>query len=214
MWNTILTGGWFMVPLLTCSVFVVAVILERRRSLQDATIDVGPFRRDIESMLDQGHVDRAIEKCDDTRGPVAEIIGVGLKRYSQMRRLNRDDDVIEESVVKAMEDFSPHIVANLEKYIVILITVANIAPLFGFAGTVTGMINSFDAIKQAGGMRPDVVAGGISEALVTTAAGLLISIPALVAYNYFTSRVEKFVLDIQESATHLIEALTMRQTTA
>ena len=210
MLETLLNGGWFMMPLVACSVFTIAVILERRRSLKDATIDVGPFRADIESLLDGGRVDDAITRCEKTPGPVAAIIGVGLRRFLQMKRLRRGADVIEESVVKAMEDYSPHVVANLEKYIVILITVANIAPLFGFAGTVTGMINSFDAIAREGGMRPDVVADGIAEALITTAAGLLISIPALIAYNYYTARIERFVLDIQESATHLIEVLTMR----
>jgi len=214
MLKTLIDGGWFMVPLLCCSVFAFAVILERRRSLKDATIDVGPFRQELEALLNASEVDKAIGRCQDTPGPIAAILAVGLHRYAQMKRLQRGDDEIEESVVKAMEDYSPHVVASLERYLVILITVANVAPLFGFAGTVTGMINSFDAIKEAGGMRPELVAGGIAEALITTAAGLLVSIPAMVAYNYFTGRVEKFVLDIQESAARLIEVLTMKGASA
>jgi biopolymer transport protein ExbB len=214
MWKTIVDGGITMIPLIACSIFGLAVILERRKSLKEATIDVGPFRQQLEALLTEGRVDSAIERCHSTPGPVAAILGVGLHRYAQMRRMNRADDDIEQGVIRAMEDYSPHVVATLEKYLIVLITVANIAPLFGFLGTVTGMINAFDAIAKAGGMRPDVVASGIAEALITTAAGLFIGIPAMVAYNYFTGRVEKFVLEIQESATKLLEVLTMKGASA
>ena len=200
-------GGYAMIPLLLCSLFMLAVILERRRSLEAVTIDTGPFRQRIGELLRQGDLAGAVRLCEETPGPVATLLGVGLKRYKQLRETKRGTVQVEDGVVKAMEDYSPHIVADLEKYLGVLATVGNIAPLFGFLGTVTGMIRSFRDIAVAGNMTPQVVASGISEALITTAAGLAIAIPAFVAYNYFTTRVRKFVLDMEESSAHLIESV-------
>lgn len=207
MLEMIWKGGFMMTPLILCSIFMLAVILERRRSLEQLRIDLTPFRTRLEDLLRSGDIAGAVKLCDETTGPVAAVLGVGLRRYEQLRKAGRTDDVVESGVIRAMEDYAPHVIANLEKYLGVLATVGNIAPLFGFLGTVTGMIRSFQDIAAAGNMTPQVVASGISEALLTTAAGLMIAIPAFIAYNYYTTRVRRFVLDIEESSAHLIEAV-------
>lgn len=207
MWDYIVKGGICMIPLLMCSVAMVAVLLERRKSLEVLRVDVGPFRQQLMDLLRKGEIDAAIKLCETTPVPIAEILVVGLRRYRQLVALGRPDDQIEQGVVKAMEDHAPYVVNNLEKYLGVLVTVGNIAPLFGFLGTVTGMIGSFNAIAAAGGMRPEVVATGISEALITTAAGLFIAIPAFIAYNHFTTRVKDFVLDMESTSAELVETV-------
>ncbi len=213
MWEYIVKGGICMVPLMLCSIAMVAVILERRRSLEVLRADPAPFRDQLMALLRQGDTDGAIRLCEQTPLPIAEILVVGLRRYRQLKSLGRPDDQVEQGVVKAMEDHAPYVVNNLEKYIVVLVTVGNIAPLFGFLGTVTGMIRSFNDIASAGGMRPEIVATGISEALLTTAAGLFIAIPAFIAYNHFTTRVKDFVLNMEVTSAELVEAVVEQSRT-
>jgi len=205
--NWLIKGQICMVPLSLCSICMLAVILERRRSLREATIDVRPFREEILALLRAGRLEDAITLCKHTPGPVAEILRVGLQRYHLLKSLGRPADAIEEGVVKAMEDHAPHVVANLERYLTVLATIGTIAPLFGFLGTVTGMVSTFNVIVARGGADVKYISGGISEALITTVFGLVIAIPSFSAYNYFTTRVKKFVLEIEESSTHLIEAV-------
>lgn len=204
--SILIAGRWFMIPLMMCSIVMIAVILERRRSLENVTIDLEPFRRRMTDLLLQGQVGEARALAEGTPGPVAEILGVGLRRYQMLRGIGRPLDAIEDGVVKAMEDHAPHVIAGLERYLVVLATVGNIAPLFGFAGTVTGMINTFRMIAIKGS-DVEFISIGISEALITTATGLLIAIPAFIAYNYFTTRVQKFVLEIEENSTRLLELM-------
>ena len=205
-------GQICMVPLTLCSIFMLAVILERRRSLRDVTIDVLPFRAEILALLRQGRLDEAVALCERTPGPVAEILNVGVQRYRLLKGLGRAADDLEEGVVKAMEDHAPHVVANLERYLTVLSTVGTIAPLFGFLGTVTGMVRTFDAIVAHGGADVKYISSGIAEALITTVFGLVIAIPAFSAYNYFTTRVKKFLLEIEETSTHLMEAVVTGET--
>lgn len=200
-------GGICMIPLLMCSVAMVAVLLERRKSLEVLRIDVTPFRQQLMDLLRKGEIEAAIKLCEESPAPIAEILVVGLRRYRQLTALGRPDDQVEQGVVKAMEDHAPYVVNNLEKYLGVLVTVGNVAPLFGFLGTVTGMIRSFNDIASAGGMRPEVVASGISEALITTAAGLFIAIPAFIAYNHFTTRVKDFVLNMEATSAELVETV-------
>ncbi len=207
MINILIAGNWMMIPLLACSILLLAVILERRKSLEELTIDTRPFRERLSALLRSNDVEGALKLCGETPGPVAGILGIGVKRYRHLIAAGRAPDVVEEGVVKAMEDYAPHVVARLEKYLPVLATIGTIAPLMGFLGTVTGMIGAFQTIAAKGGMTPATVAGGISEALITTATGLVLAIPAFVAYNYFTSQVRRFVLEIEESSTQILEAV-------
>jgi len=208
MWELILSGGPFMIPLMLCSIVGLGVIIERFRYLNEVVIDNEGLRNKIAALVVGGQLRQAELIVGSTPGPVSAIFDVALRKLRFLIKLEKGGGEVEEGVIKAMEDHAVHVVADLERNLVILATVINIAPMFGFLGTVTGMINAFAAIAAAGGMDASLVAKGIGEALTTTAAGLSVALPCQIAYNYFTSRVQRFVLDIEESAAHLIEVLT------
>jgi biopolymer transport protein ExbB len=135
-----------------------------------------------------------------------------VRKYYVLQRLNYDPGRIEEQVVKAMDDYSVHIVAALERHLPVLATVSSAAPMLGFLGTVQGMIIAFRDIVAKMGEENIVVsaADGIQTALLTTCFGLIIGIPAYIAYNYFTSVINRYVLDVEASATELIETVTLQ----
>jgi biopolymer transport protein ExbB len=203
-------GRLFMWPLAACSILAWAVIIERARSLRAAEqVDTSRLRNRVADALRARDVDGAIEICRETPGPVASILVVGLRKFKLLTELGREPDAVEAEVVKSMEDHGVHVVADLERYLPVLSAVGNVAPLFGFAGTVSGMMAAFENIKRVG-MEAQLLAGDISEALITTAAGLMIAIPAYIAFNYFTSRVQRLVLDIEQTASELMEVVSIQ----
>ncbi len=168
--------------LLAFSMVALAFIIERFIALRRAKINVNEFLAKIRKALIVNHsVREAIKICEQYRGPVASIMKAGLLKYGQPK----------EDIEKTIENAALYEMGRLERGLVVLATVANVAPLLGFLGTVTGMIKSFDALQEAGLSNPGLVAGGISEALITTAAGLFIAIPVQIAYNYFMSRINQ-----------------------
>lgn len=205
-------GGWFMWPILIMGIVAAGVIIERYRSLKMLSGDSEALRRQVHQLLDEDRVEEALQLCDQEQGPVPAILSSGLRKFVVLRRLNYDPGRIEEQVVKAMDDYSVHVVAALERHLAVLATVSSVAPMLGFLGTVSGMINSFkEIVAKMGEMNiVEAAAGGISEALLTTCFGLIIGIPAFMAFNYFTSVINRFVLDVEESATELIEGVTMQ----
>lgn len=205
-------GGWFMWPILIMGIVAAGVIIERYRSLKMLSGDSEALRRQVHALLDEDRVEEALRLCDQEQGPVPAILSSGLRKFVVLRRLNYDPGKIEEQVVKAMDDYSVHVVAALERHLAVLATVSSVAPMLGFLGTVSGMINSFEEIvAKMGEMNiVEAAAGGISEALLTTCFGLIVGIPAFVAFNYFTSVINRFVLDVEESATELIEGVTLQ----
>ena len=186
-----------MWPLLGMLFFGIAVALERMYSLTRAQVNTKVFMAELQEALKQRGPEGAAEVCSNTRGPVASVIHAGLLR------LERGMDHVE----KAVEESGAIEMAFLEKGMVWLSTVANIAPLLGFLGTVSGMIGAFDAIAKAGDVEPSIVAGGISEALITTASGLVIAIPIQALYNYFLSKIDKIIIDMQEATNQFVEEL-------
>jgi biopolymer transport protein ExbB len=190
-------GGLFMWPLLALTFFGVVVILERFYTLSKAHINAKEFMVNIQEALKQGGPENAAELCSNTRGPVATVLHAGLLRLD--RGIGHVEKAIEESGAVEM--------AFLERGLVWLSTVANLAPLIGFLGTVSGMIRAFADIAAAGDVDPSVVAGGISEALITTAAGLVVAIPAQTAYNFFLSKIDKIIIDLQESSNQFVDDL-------
>jgi biopolymer transport protein ExbB len=163
-------------------------------------------------LMNRDQVEEALELCDSQQGPVPAILSVGLRKFLVLRRLNYDVGKIEEQVIKAMDDYGVHIVAALERHLPILATVASAAPMIGFLGTVQGMVISFDDIVAKMGEMNIVMAAaaGIKVALLTTVLGLVVGIPAFIAYNYFTGVINRFVLEVEESSTELIEAVTLQ----
>lgn len=189
-------GGPVMHALLACSLVGLVFIFERFWALYSAKINTQEFLDRVRTaLLKRKNVKEAITTCEEYQGPIANIMKAGLLKYG------RPQDEIERTIEAA----SAHELARLERGLAVLATISNIAPLLGFLGTVSGMINSFDALARAGLSNPGLVAQGISEALITTATGLAVAIPILAAYNYFTSRVSKFVLEMETSANVLLE---------
>lgn len=207
-----LRGGLFMWPILACGILAMGVIIERYRSLKMLTTDAGGLRKQVHDLLHDDKCEEALAKCDAEQGPVAAILSAGLRKYLVLRRLNYDAGKIEEQVIKAMDDYGVHIVAALEKHLPVLATISSVAPMLGFLGTVSGMVNSFDEIVASLGEKNivEAAAAGIAEALLTTALGLIVGIPAFMAYNYFTGVINQFVLDVEESSTELIETVTLQ----
>ena len=205
-------GGLFMWPILFLGVLASGVIIERYRSLKMLTSDSGTIRADVQQLLREDRIEEAMKLCDSSQGPVPAILSAGLRKFLVLRRLNYEPAKIEEQVVKAMDDYGVHVVAALEKHLPVLATVSSVAPMLGFLGTVAGMVTSFEEIVAKMGETNivEAAAGGISVALLTTAFGLVIGIPAFMAYNYFSSVINRFVLEIEESATDLIESVTLQ----
>jgi biopolymer transport protein ExbB len=205
-------GGWFMWPILLMGIVAAGVIIERYRSLKMLSTDSGELRSQVQELLNADKVEEALQLCHGEQGPVPAILSSGLRKFLVLRRLNYDAGRIEEQVVKSMDDYSVHVVAALERHLPVLATVSSVAPMLGFLGTVSGMITSFqDIVAQMGETNiVEAAAGGISEALLTTCFGLIIGIPAFIAFNYFTSVINRFVLEVEESATELIESVTLQ----
>lgn len=195
-WQYMHDGGPVMWPLLGFSILGLAFAVERFIALRRAKINVNEFLAKIrKALIVNRSVNDAIKICEQYRGPVASIMKAGLLKYGQPK----------EDIEKTIENAALYEMGRLERGLIVLATTANVAPLLGFLGTVTGMIKSFKALAEAGLSDPGRVAAGISEALITTAAGLIIAIPIQLMYNYFMSRINKFVRDIETATNMLLE---------
>lgn len=190
-------GGRFMWGLLALSIIGVAVIIERAITLQKAKADVRALMEKVVGALKKGKFDEALEICAETRGPIPQILHAGL------RQAKKGTVAIE----KAIETAGIVEMSFLERGLIILATVANVAPLLGFLGTVSGMIAAFEAIAQAEQVSAKLVASGISEALITTMTGLMIAIPVQIAHNLFVQQIDKFVVEMEDSAAELVDTL-------
>lgn len=190
-------GGPFMWPILITLLAGLAISAERMYSLLMSSIDAHKFFDEISEKIKGGDVEEAVQLCDSTQGPVAKVFHAGLTR--RHRGLSE--------VEKAIQNAGPMEMAFLEKNMIWLNAVVTIAPMIGFTGTVVGMVSAFDAIKAANDISPAVVAGGISQALLTTAFGLIVAMIIQVLQNYFVSRIDKLVLDMEEQSIRLVDQL-------
>ena len=186
-----------MYPLVLASLIAVGVIIAKawtlwvaHRSTESVIAEVGEAAR-------QGRIDDAIQVAAETRGPAAAVLLAGLRRMRE-RRVRAGE------LEQAINTTGTIELGFLERGLVILATVANVAPLMGFLGTVAGMILAFAAIEQAGDVDPALVAGGIKVALLTTATGLAIAVPVNIAYNFFVSRIDKLIVDMEQGAQHVL----------
>jgi biopolymer transport protein ExbB len=189
-------GGPMMWPLLFFSLLALTFIIERFIALTRAKINVNEFLTRVrKALLVNRNVKEAIKVCEQYQGPVASVMKAGLLRYGHTR----------EDIEKTIENAALYELDRLERGMGVLATTANVAPMLGFLGTVTGMIKSFATLASEGLTNPGKVAAGISEALITTAAGLMIAIPAQLAYNYYTTKINRFVRDIETATNMLLE---------
>jgi biopolymer transport protein ExbB len=210
----LIEGGIFMWPILVLFVLAIAVMIERYRSLKLLETNSEVFRGQILELLSADKVEDALELCESSQGPVPAVLSNGLRKYLVLRRLNYDQAQLEQQVIKSMENYSVNIVAALERHLPILATVASVAPMLGFLGTVQGMIVAFGDIEANIGTQNIVqaAASGIRVALLTTAFGLIVGIPAYMAFNYFTGIINEFVVQVESSASELIEVVSIRLT--
>lgn len=191
-------GGRFMWGLLALSVFGVAMIIERAITLQRAKADMRVLMDEVVGAVKRGKIDEALEICNRTRGPIPQVLHAGLLKASKGT----------EAVEKAVESAGVIEMSFLERGLGLLATVASVAPLLGFLGTVSGMISAFESIAQAEQVSAKLVASGISEALITTMSGLTIAIPMQIAHNLFVQRIDRFVVEMEDSTAELIDTLT------
>lgn len=205
MWEFIIKGGPLMGLIIICSVIAFGVFLERIWQLHKARIDTEKFVEEISEMIKRNRIMEALDKCNNTPGPIAQIMKAGILKHDRTR----------EEIRESIQDAGIHEVPRLEKNLNVLATIAHISPLLGLLGTVTGMVKSFQVIQQQAvsmmPVNPGDLAGGIWEALITTVAGLSVAIPTYVAYNYLVSRVDDFVLDMEKSATELVNVLSIKR---
>jgi biopolymer transport protein ExbB len=190
-------GGFFMWPILILLIFGVAVSIERFISLTRASVNTRKFIGQVTSALDKGGTKAAIEVCQKTKGPVASIFHAGLLRAERGP----------EHVEKAITNAGTIEMAFLERGLIWLATVISLAPMLGFTGTVQGMIVAFEDIKRANDISPSIVAGGISVALLTTLFGLIVAIIIQIFHNYFVSKIDRLVIDMEETSAELVDHL-------
>jgi biopolymer transport protein ExbB len=190
-------GGAFMWPILILLIFGLMFALERFYSLMMSSINSKKFFAEVKDTLNTDGVDGALELCNKTRGPVAEVFHAGLSRS------HRGLDEVE----KAIQNAGTVEMSFLEKNMIWLNLVVTVAPMLGFTGTVAGMISAFDSIEAANNISPAVVAGGISQALLTTAFGLIVAIIIQLLQNFFVSRIDRLVLDMEENSMQLVDHL-------
>lgn len=191
-------GGWFMYPLLLCSMVALGVIFAKAWTLRLAHLGTQKVLQDAEAAMRSGDIDGATEIAYGTPGPAAAILLAGLRRI-QSKKLGSSELESAITVTGTIE------LGFLERGLIILATIANVAPLLGFMGTVAGMIEAFGAIEAAGQVEPALVAGGIKVALITTAAGLVIAIPVNIMYNFFVTRIDSLIVDMERGADHVLK---------
>ncbi|HIE07644.1 MAG TPA: MotA/TolQ/ExbB proton channel family protein, partial [Desulfarculaceae bacterium] len=184
MYQFVMKGGYLMYPIILCSILTLAILFERLFALRRSRIIPEKFIIEVSDLVRQQRMEDALTQCRLNDSSISRILMAGISRYQRSRQ----------QVKEAIEDIGRLEAANLERYLAILGTIAGIAPLLGLLGTVTGMIKAFSVISHAGIGNPQMLAGGISEALITTAAGLTVAIPAFVFYKLLRSRVDKRIL--------------------
>ena len=197
MFELVTAGGWLMVPIIACSIIAFAIIAERLWTLRVKRVIPRTLVAQVWDQAKSKKLD--VERLQDLRAgsPLGRILAAGLMNRNASR------DIMKE----AIEDTGRHVVHELERYINTLGTIAAISPLLGLLGTVIGMIQVFSTITTQGVGNPGALAGGISQALITTAAGMAVAIPSLMAYRYFRGKVDMLVIRMEQQALRMVEVL-------
>ena len=200
-WLFLERGGPIMVPLILCSIIVLAIVIERAFSLRKKKVLVPEIISVIETIKKPEDIHLAISICQKNEGAFANIIQLGLE----------NKDLPSEELKELISDQGRQEARSFEKGLGVIETIAGIAPLLGLLGTVTGMIKVFTVISEQGLGQTQALSGGISEALITTVVGLSIGIPSLVLYNYFTEKAENLIMDIEKFTSKLLRKLSRFQ---
>ncbi len=197
MFEIIIAGGWLMAPIILCSILSLTIIAERLWALRRSQVVPDGVGEQVEQWAVRHELDRRHIEQLRSGSALGRVLAAALINRHRPREL----------IKEAVEDTGRHVVYRLERFLNTLGTIAGISPLLGLLGTVIGMIKVFSTILEQGVGNANVLAGGISEALITTAAGLTVAIPSFFFYRYFKGRVEEYVVSMEEQAINLIEAI-------
>lgn len=195
------SGGYLMAPIIICAIIAMGIILERFWTLRQKRVIPEDLTSQVWGWVKQDKLDQKQIQTLYQGSALGQILAAGLINRNRERTVLKD----------AIEDTGRHVVHELERYLEMLGTVAAVTPLLGLLGTVIGMVKVFTAITTHGVGNPTVLAGGIAEALITTAAGLTVAIPALIGYRYYRTRVDTLVVNMEKEAIKLVEALQRRR---
>lgn len=201
MLEIVKAGGWLMLPIIICSIISAAIILERLWTLQPRRVLPKNLTRQVWEWVSKNQLNHTHIESLHHGSPLGEILAAGLANR------HREREIIKESI----EDAGRQVVHDLERFLNSLGTIAAITPLLGLLGTVIGMVKVFAAITTHGVGDPTVLAGGISEALITTAAGLTVAIPSLIGYRYLRGKVDALAVRMEKEAITMVEALMRKQ---
>lgn len=199
--DMITKGGWLMAPILLCSVIALGVFLERLFKLRGARVLPFQLKQSVGDLIGRQKYAEAARLCQAHPSALARIYHAGLKSAGQTRQ----------AIKEVVEEVGRREAADLERHLSVLATVASITPLLGLLGTVSGMIKTFNLISEYGISNPGTMASGISEALITTAAGLSVAIPTLVAYRFVSSKADSLIQALEEHSIRLVESLMARE---
>jgi biopolymer transport protein ExbB len=197
MWEIVRAGGPFMWPIILCSIGAAAIILERLWTLQEKRVLPRDLTNRLWQLVEANQVNDKVIAALEQNSPLGRVLAAGLANRHRSREI----------MMERLEDAGRHVVHDLERFLNMLGTIASISPLLGLLGTVTGIIKAFDALQAGAAGDPRMLSGGIGEALIATAAGLCVAVPALIAYRYLRGRVEGYVIEMEKDAIKLADAL-------
>jgi biopolymer transport protein ExbB len=197
MWEIVQAGGVLMYPIILCSIVAAAITCERLWTLQDRRVLPPDLTQKVWKLVETNKVNDQVITALEQNSPLGRLIAAGLANRHRPRAI----------LMEILEDTGRHVVHELERFLNTLGTIAGVSPLLGLLGTVTGIIKAFNAINAGGAGDPRMLSGGIAEALVATAAGLCVAIPALIAYRYLRGRVDRIVVEMEKNALRLAEAV-------
>jgi biopolymer transport protein ExbB len=197
MWEIVRAGGPFMWPIILCSVGAAAIILERLWTLQEQRVLPRDLIRRVRQLVEADQINDKVITALEQNSPLGRVLAAGLANRHRGREI----------MMERLEDAGRHVVHDLERFLNTLGTIASISPLLGLLGTVMGIIKSFNALQAGAAGDPRMLSGGIGEALIATAAGLCVAIPALIAYRYLRGRVESFVVEMEKDAIKLADVV-------
>lgn len=207
MLDIIRSGGWLMAPILVCSVVALAIALERLWTLQRRRVLPPELVSGVTQLLRAGMLtpERVVELR--AASPLGNVLGAGVEAAARVRVPNGLQARSRETIREAMEDAARQVALDLERFLTALGVIASIAPLLGLLGTVIGMIQVFAVLVSAGAGQPEALAGGIGQALITTAGGLTVAIPALIGHRFLQRRVDELLLAMEREAARLLDVL-------
>lgn len=194
-------GGIFMYPILLCSITALAIFIERIWNLRRSQVIPRDFVEEVEELIRRGKIPDAVMRCQHNKSSISRILLVGIKNFGKRREI----------IKEYLEEVGRQESASLERFVEGLGTIAGVSTLLGLLGTISGMIKIFSVISTQTVVNPGSLAGGISEALITTYAGLTVAIPTIVMYKYLQSKTNALILEMEERSIRLVELLKEKE---